>query len=136
MAVVIDASIALSWCFPDERTDFTEAVFNAVGSSTLVARVPTIWAYEVRNAVLMGLRRNRITKPESKRFLYALGRMGVVIAEPSDYDSVFTLADQHGLTFYDAAYLNLALTSGLPIASLDKRVLRAAAGAGVPLFRP
>ncbi|HXB72417.1 MAG TPA: type II toxin-antitoxin system VapC family toxin [Candidatus Acidoferrales bacterium] len=69
-AVVIDASMAASWCFPDEQTDYTKAVFYAVSSSAVDSVAPQLWAYEIRNSVLMGLRRGRISKPDSEQVPY------------------------------------------------------------------
>ena len=63
-AVVMDASIAAAWCFPDEQTDCTKAVFQAVSSSVVDTVAPLLWAYEIRNSVLMGLRRGRVSKPD------------------------------------------------------------------------
>ena len=68
-AVVIDASLASAWCFPDEQTAYTRAVFQAVSSSAVDTVAPLLWAYEIRNSVLMGLRRGRISKPDSAQFL-------------------------------------------------------------------
>jgi len=51
-------------------------------------------------------------------------------------DGGFRLADRHGLTVYDAAYLDLALREGLPLASLDKALCKAAENSGVALFQP
>ena len=60
-ALVADASVAAAWCFPDERTDFTDAVLDALTSGSMEVLVPHLWAYEVRNSVLMGVRRGRIS---------------------------------------------------------------------------
>jgi predicted nucleic acid-binding protein len=135
-AIVIDASIAAAWCFPDERTDFTEGVLDVVGSSDFVVVAPTLWAYEIRNTVLMGLRRGRITKPDSDRFLAAIAGINVLLNDPSSYESIFAFAEEHGLTFYDAAYLSLAKEQHLPLATLDKQLPKAADPAGVQLFHP
>jgi predicted nucleic acid-binding protein len=135
-AIVIDASIAAAWCFPDERTDFTEGVLDVVGSSDFVVVAPTLWAYEIRNTVLMGLRRGRITKPDSDRFLAAIAGINVLLNDPSSYESIFALAEEYGLTFYDAAYLSLAKELHLPLATLDKQLPKAADPAGVQLFHP
>ena len=97
-AVVIDASIASAWCFPDEQTDYTRAVFQAVVSSAVDAVAPGLWAYEVRNSVLMGIRRGRISKPDAKQFLISLNEMNVRLTDPISFDAVFSLADEHGLT--------------------------------------
>jgi predicted nucleic acid-binding protein len=135
-AVVIDASIASAWCFPDEQTDYTKTVFQAVSSSAVDSVAPRLWAYEVRNSILMGLRRGRISKPDSEQFLVSLNDLKVRLSEPASYDEVFSLAQEHGLTVYDAAYLDVAMQERLPLASLDGQLVRAAQRVGVPLFNP
>ena len=135
-AVVIDASIASAWCFPDEQTDYTTAVFQAVSSSAVDSVAPRLWAYEIRNSVLMGIRRGRISKPDSEQFLISLNDLNVRLSEPASYDDVFSLAQKHGLTVYDAAYLDIAMQEGLPLASLDRQLIRAAETVGVSLFQP
>ena len=135
-SVVIDASIASAWCFPDEQTDYTRAVFQAVSSSAVDSVAPRLWAYEIRNSVLMGIRRGRISKPDSEQFLVLLNELNVRLSEPTSYDDVFSLAQEHGLTVYDAAYLDLAIQERLPLASLDGQLVRAAQKVGVPLFQP
>ena len=134
-AVVIDASIASAWCFPDEQTDYTRAVFQAVSSSAVDTVAPRLWAYEIRNSVLMGIRRGRISKPDSEQFLVSLNELNVRLSEPASYDDVFSLAQTHGLTVYDAAYLDLATQERLPLASLGQLV-RAPEAVGVALFQP
>ncbi len=69
-------------------------------------------------------------------FLASLNDLHVRLSEPSSYDRVFRLADQHGLTVYDAAYLDLAMQERVPLASLDGQLIRAARDVGVPLFQP
>jgi predicted nucleic acid-binding protein len=135
-AVVIDASIASAWCFPDEQTDYTRAVFQAVSSSAVDSVAPRLWAYEIRNSVLMGIRRGRISKPDSEQFLLSLNELNVRLSEPASYDDVFSLAQQHGLTVYDAAYLDIAMQERLPLASLDGQLVRAAEKVGIQLFQP
>ncbi len=58
------------------------------------------------------------------------------LTEPASYDDVFSLAQEYGLTFYDAAYLNVAIQEGLPLASLDRQLVRAAEAVGIQLFQP
>src|ERR1051326_9050776 len=81
-AVVIDASIASAWCFPDEQTDYTRAVFQAVSSSAVDTVAPRLWAYEIRNSVRMGIGRGRISKPDSEQFLVSLNELNVRLSEP------------------------------------------------------
>jgi predicted nucleic acid-binding protein len=134
-ALVIDSSLAAAWCFPDERTDYTNAVLRII-STPLEAVAPRLWAYEVRNSVLMGLRRRRITRADAQDFLESIKGLPIRLADPVSYDSVFSLADRHGLTVYDAAYLDLALREGLPLASLDHALCKAAVNSGVAMFQP
>lgn len=132
-AVVIDASIALAWCFPDEQTEYTKRVFEAVFFS-IEAVAPQLWAYEVRNSVLMGMRRGRLNKADAEQFLASLNDLDVRLSEPGSYEDVFVLAEEHGLTFYDAAYLNLAIQELLPLASLDRQLVKAAQTVGIQLY--
>ena|SRR5579863_2988404 len=132
-SLVIDSSLASAWCFPDERTDYTNAVLLAI-SVPLEAVAPRLWAYEVRNSVLMGVRRKRISNADALEFLRSVEDLPIMLADPVSYDRVFSLADRHGLTVYDAAYLDLALREGLPLASLDHALCKAALDSGVTLF--
>ena len=134
--VVIDASVASAWCFPDERTDYTQAVFQAVSSSAVEAVAPRLWAYEIRHSILMGLRRGRLGKLDSEQVLVSLNELNMRLSEPASYDEMFPLAQEHRLTVYDAAYLYVAMQERLPLASLDRQLVRAAQKAGIQLFQP
>lgn len=134
-ALVIDSSLAAAWCFPDERTDYTNDILQAI-CTPLEAVAPRLWAYEVRNSVLMGLRRKRITPAHAQEFLESVKVLPIRLTDPVSYDGVFSLAERHGLTVYDAAYLDLALREGLPLASLDHALCKAAGNSGVVLFQP
>lgn len=134
-ALVLDSSIAAAWCFPEERTDYTNAILKAI-ATPLEAIAPRLWAYEVRNAVMMGLRRKRITRADALEFLESITGLPIRLADPVSYDEVFHLANHHALTVYDAAYLDLAIREGLPLASLDKALCKAALISKVVLFQP
>src|ERR1700755_919301 len=99
---VLDSSLTVAWCFADERTDYTNAILQALSRSD-GAIVPQLWAYEVRNALLMGVRRQRITPAEATDFLDSLRSLPIRFRDPVSYDAVFELARFNGLTVYDAA---------------------------------
>jgi len=132
---IIDSSLSAAWCFPDEGTDYTNSVLKTLSGST-EAIAPRLWAYEVRNSVLMGVRRKRITPAEATDFLESLRSLPIRLSDPVSYDAVFDLAQANGLTVYDAAYLDLALREGLPLASLDDALRKAAAQNGIAFFTP
>lgn len=78
---VVDASLAASWCFPDERTTYTEAVLEAVSNASDIL-APRLWAYEVHNTVLTGIRRKRITYAHGEAFLEDLRSFRIRLTDP------------------------------------------------------
>ena len=133
--IVIDPSLAASWCFPDERTVQTNAVLQAIGDGMEVS-APALWAYEVRNSVLVGVRRGRLDWTDAEAFLSSVKDLGITLKDPVSYDALVGLAREYGLTVYDAAYLDLAIHESRPLATLDKRLMDAARKADVELFPP
>jgi predicted nucleic acid-binding protein len=69
----------------------------------------------------MGLRRKRFTQAGALEFLESIKELPIRLADPVSCDGLFSLAGRHGLTVYDAAYLDLAIREDLPLASLDDR---------------
>jgi len=134
MSLVLDSSLCLAWCFEDERTPEVLAVFERVVEEGVV--VPTLWRYEIANALLMAQRRKRIDAERRTRLLQALSELDVEedrAPEGDPWRAMVQLADLHRLTVYDAAYLELAQRRRLPLATLDKALLDAARKAGVEI---
>jgi predicted nucleic acid-binding protein len=125
--LVIDNSIVMAWCFEDEASAYTDAIQELLVDNTAV--VPAIWPLEVANVLLVAERKKRISKVDSGHFVALLSQLPIEV-EPADSDRVFhdvlSLARQHQLSSYDASYLDLAIRKGVPIASLDKAIIRAA----------
>ena len=132
---VIDCSVAVAWYLEDERTTYTDSILEAA-TSNFKPVAPRIWAYELRNVLLTAVRRNRITLDHATNFLRVIERARIHLTDPVSYDRIVDLAVRHRLTYYDAAYLDLALREALPLASLDDALCNAARAADVPLFRP
>jgi predicted nucleic acid-binding protein len=130
---VLDTSVAVSWCFDDERHPIADAAAELLkrGES---AGVPALFWFELRNAVLMGHRRKRISEQLMMETLETIGEAPLSIQARPHERSVFPLALRHSLSFYDATYLELALRERVPLATLDKSLARAANAAGVPLI--
>ena len=132
MSVVIDASILAAW-FLDEKRDLrVEAAFDMAARDE--TRAPNLLYYEIRNALLMGERRNHITEAMSAAFLRDLALLPIRLDPPGGDTSLMALARARKLTVYDAAYLELAKRERLPLATLDRALEKAAIAEGVALF--
>jgi len=133
---VADASATLPWCFADEATPATEALLERLRAGE-AGIVPAHWPTEVMNALVMAVRRKRIDIERVMRFTRALPALRIQIERPQDpgqWGAVLRIAPQHQLTIYDAAYLELALRKGLPLATLDGDLRKAAAAIDVRLL--
>ncbi len=134
---VLDGSVSVAWFFEDESSTYAEAVESAL--ITVSAYVPTAWCLEVANALLVGERRKCTTEAKTNIFFSLLKRLPIVVDEETQsraWQESMQIARRHDLSVYDAAYLELALRRGLPIASLDSKLKSAAAVVGVPEFKP
>ncbi len=100
------------------------------------AVVPGIWWYEVRNALSTNERRGRIDAKHTRARLTDLREMRISADHDHDDRVILNLARTHGLSVYDAAYLETALRRSLPLASLDRRLREAAAASGATLVQP
>jgi len=132
---VLDCSVTMAWAFDDEEAPRAAAMRDRLGED--IAVVPSIWALEVGNALLAAERRQRISPAESMRFVEILRALPIdVDAAPAlaDMDGFLSLARQTGVSVYDAGYLDLAAAHGLPLATLDKALQRAARQIGVALL--
>jgi len=134
MSLVLDSSVALAWCFEDERTQAVRVVLDAVVEGGAV--VPSLWRYEVANGLQMAIRRHRIDAAFRDRVLGNLSEFEIRADDDSDalvWPATTKLAGLYGLTVYDAAYLELAQRRRLPLATLDAALTGAAQAAGVSL---
>jgi predicted nucleic acid-binding protein len=136
MNLIVDASFALAWVLRDESTAETDKVLDSLGRGSK-AGVPALWRWEIANALLSIERRKRATKAEVARHLMLLQSYPIEIDETAAnqaWTATHLLAQQHKLTSYDAAYLELALRRGLPLASLDAALQLAAKAERVELL--
>ena len=132
MAFVLDASVTACWAFQDE--DHPDASLAFLRIRTEEAVVPSLWWFEVRNILIVNERRRRIAESDTAAFLLSLSRLRIRVDRVPDEGAVLRLARAHRLSVYDAAYLELAQREGLPLATLDADLRRAAAGEGVALL--
>jgi len=122
MAIVVDASVTLSWCFPDEQTSLSLKVLDRLNGGE-EALVPAFWSVEVLNSLLVGEKRGRISPDQTRAFLNHLAALRPAVDHPSleqVFGTVQMLCRNHGLTPYDALYVELAQRTNCPLATLDQ----------------
>jgi predicted nucleic acid-binding protein len=123
--IVVDASVTLSWCFPDEQTPLSINVLDRLKAGEQMV-VPAFWALEVLNSLLLGERRARILPDQTRAFLQALRASLEQVCGP-----IQAICRDRRVTPYDALYIELAERRGCPLATLDQSQKDAAASVGV-----
>ena len=132
---VLDTSVTMAWCFPDEETPETRGLFVRMSANEAI--VPAIWPLEVASVLLIGERRQRLTQAQTAQFLQLLRTFAITVdalSPMTTINSVMTLSREHGLSSYDASYLELAIRHGLPLATLDQKLRASAQAVGVSLL--
>ena len=130
-AIVVDNSVVLAWCMADEEHPTAERAMRLAVDHGAV--VPSIWRYEMLNALIVNERRGRLTAEDVGKTLADLAEMRIELDRAHDEALLIRLARQHRLSAYDAAYLEVAVRRVLPIASLDRNLVRAATDSNVAL---
>ncbi len=135
MSLVLDCSATLAWVYAEETTQAVRAVFEVVARGG--AWVPGLWRLEIANVLEMGVRRRRHDADFRDATLADLALMPIRLDPETDqhaWAATARLAARHGLTLYDAAYLELARRRDMPLATLDRELRVAALAEGVPLL--
>ena len=135
---VIDASVVLTWCFPDENAVEAQHVADRFQRGD-TAIAPSFWPQEVLNALLTAERHRRIPRDLVQGFLDDLMALPIeleICRSEMVFARTLSLSREHKLTAYDAAYLDLSVENRLPLATLDEHLIRACKKAGVGLVRP
>ena len=135
---MLDNTVTMAWCFVEEATAFTETLLGRLANLSDRALVPSLWLYEVVNVTALATRKGRITEEKAGAFLESLADLPIDIEPPTRetmFISVRSLVGRHKLTAYDASYLELAIRHKLPIATLDRALVKAAGDAGIGLVR-
>jgi predicted nucleic acid-binding protein len=128
--------MALSWCFENEATPFTDAVLRRLRLRETYAVTPALWPFEIAAALALAERNGRIATPAAAHFLEVLRQLHIQVDyRPSHWvcHDILRLSRNFRLTGYDAAYLELAMRDGIPLATLDGDLRAAAQRAGVTL---
>jgi predicted nucleic acid-binding protein len=132
---VLDCSVAMSWCFDDENNTYADQVLESL--LTVKAIVPTLWPLEVANVLVVAERRKRLTEAQMIRAIALLQALPIGVDETTAQRALgatLTLAREHNLSAYDAAYLELAMREGLSLATVDAKLIQVISYCGVELY--
>lgn len=132
---VIDASVALAWCFDDEATAATQALLDRFAHEQ--AEVPSLWHLELANALVLSERKRRITSARTSEFVALITALPIVVDQETSSRAlvaVLDLARSERLSAYDASYLELAMRRGVPLATKDSDLAKAAGRVGTILL--
>jgi len=133
--LIVDSSIAVAWCFPDEQDAYSQSVLDAIARRP--AYVPDLWHLEVANTLLVGERRKRSTQAETVAWLGFLTALPITVDDQTKSQAFYatvSLGRSQNLSAYDAAYLELAMRLGLPLATLDEKLRTATNALGIMLY--
>lgn len=136
MKFILDASVAILWLAPETNeagVDYASAVLKTLKESQ--ALVPPLWSLEVANVITKVESKGIVTEADSQRFITIIGRLNIVTDQAMAAHALsdtLNLARRYRLSSYDAAYLELALRNGLPLATLDADLVKASTIAGLP----
>lgn len=133
MNFVLDCSVTMTWLFEHEANKETDELLERLGGSEK-AVVVQHWALEIANVLLNAERSKKKTAADTTHFLTLLGKLAIESDAHTEHHATTTtlaVGRRHKLSSYDAAYLELARRLGLPLATLDKDLRRAAEAEGI-----
>lgn len=124
----------MAWCFENQSDDYTRAILSKLERDE--ALVPLVWPLEVANSLVVGERRRKITRAASSSFVSTLAGLPIFVEEDTRERAlgpILDLARDQNLSAYDAAYVDVALREGLPLATRDESLIKAAKVLGLRL---
>ena len=133
---MVDASVGISWAVSSQSSSATATLLEEIAAGKPFV-VPGLWMFEVANALLVLMRRKKIQSQQCARERGPLGRLHPVVDDDGPrlaMHRIWGFADEFALSIYDAVYLELAQRKGLPLASKDPALRKAAAKCGIPLL--
>lgn len=133
---VLDCSVTAAWCFEDQSDDYTDKVLESLSHAE--ALVPELWYLEMSNVLLVAERRAKISPTDSDRFLGLLSSLPIKVFDEKMTQpgtELVTLGRTAKLSAYDAAYLSLALSQSLPLATRDEALMKACKKMGVKIYK-
>ena len=124
----------MSWCLNEEAAETSSKLLKSIIKNEIV--VPGLWAYEVTNTLTISVRRNKLTVAETYGLIKDIQLLPIEFDKPTteNLSSIFNIANEHNLSAYDAAYIELALRTNTQIASFDKEIIKVSERLGIKIF--
>ncbi len=131
---VLDCSVFMSWCLNEKTIKESSKILKSITRHTIV--VPSLWCYEVTNVLTMAVRKNKLTVAQTHNLMNDIHLLPIEFDKPTveNISNIFSIADQHKLSAYDASYIELALRKNIKLASFDKEVVKTAEKLGIHMF--
>jgi predicted nucleic acid-binding protein len=132
---VVDNSVVMSWCFKDESNPYADSILKLLKDRAVI--VPPIWPLEVVNVLLVAERKKRLSESDSNRFIFLISQLPIFVEHERSEALMkehLALARNCHLSSYDALYLALAMKMGVPLATLNKKLIAAAGKMKVPIL--
>ena len=124
----------MSWCLNEETVETSSKILKSIIRNEII--VPGLWAYEVANTLTISVRRNKLTVAETHSLLNDIQLLPIEFDKPTteNISSIFNIANEHKLSAYDAAHIELALRMNTQIASFDKEMIKVSKKLGIKIF--
>lgn len=132
---IIDNSVVMAWCFADEESSYADKTLGSLESREALA--PSIWPLELGNVLLVAERRKHLNESDVIRFLALINDLPITVVQESPErmtKEILALARERQISTYDASYLDLAMREGLPIATQDTGLKKAAKKCNVQIY--
>lgn len=136
MQFVLDCSVAMAWCFREERNEYVYGILESL--SDWEALVPEIWSLELINARLVAERMKRLKEAETAHFMELIASLPIVkegVVPLNVEKTLLSIGREHQLSSYDACYLELAIRRAIPLATQDTKLVNACKKSGVEIFK-
>lgn len=118
--LLVDASVAIKWTLPVAREPDAAIARALIGERDLATT--TLALYEIANTI------GRIHPGKAAAAIESCALVAAVCGDAEaltapDIARAAQLAEQHGITFYDASYAAIAERTGWPLVSVDRHLL-------------
>ena len=120
--IVVDTSVLVKWIKTrdEELVDEARNLLAVIEAEGVQVHVPALLLYEVGNILLL---KTRLGMPALEESVARLEELPLIVAPPASplLKRGLRLGRQLGLTFYDAAFLALAVELDCPCVTADGR---------------